>query len=314
MTGHTSTAPNSSGYAATIADLVADANRILDNTPDPEWWNHNAREVIALAFADFDLVRICENANYNTPEWSAPRALLRHRTDPDRWLLIWSHGIELLPGRMSTMGQFFRFREETLGKNHFAYGTPVEVVEQVRRRYRHDSTLCWWLLRTFTDLAADLPTGTASHSGPGGHLDWDYDHAHHEPAWEPISTAAVTLGVQPGVWESLPLDEAVRAGFPGWVLVANTTDHHTLVLLRNGALDDYLLLSWWGEPVLGAGVGHQLVGGRSSRFVKASAVRSRRGTRTYFEDSAAALAPATMSWPDAPSCAWVLDAIASQVG
>lgn len=155
-TGGIGMTPMGGAHSTRIAGLLVAANGILDATPDHEWWQMRPLEVVAFAFPDWEIVAWHENENYNRPTTREPRALLRHRTVPDQWLLIYANRVELLPGRMSTMGQFFRFKDN-LEKNSYAVGTPDEIITRMRRRIHIDASdgIFTWLLDQFPGDRAD---------------------------------------------------------------------------------------------------------------------------------------------------------------
>lgn len=141
--------------AQRVTDLIAAANAILDATPDPEWWSMTPLEVVEFAFPDWAIVSAIDNRP--RPVVYAPRVLLTHRRQPGQWLLIWASGQELLPGRGSTMGQFFRFKTG-YRLNEFAVGTVDEVFDALCRRFHPDarrSGLFDWVIEQLPGERAD---------------------------------------------------------------------------------------------------------------------------------------------------------------
>lgn len=230
----------------TAEDLIASGNQILTDTPDNEWWQMRPQEVVRFAFPDWDIAAVCENSNYNKPTFSTPRVLLKHRTLPDRWFLIVSPGLELLPGRMSTMGQFFRFNPK---RQTFATGTADDILAGTLRRNHPDSRrdLAWWLLDAFADA---YPTPSPAYT---------YDAPTQAPMWAFASTADAYLRA---VHEAgTPLNDTrtiLRYALPGWDLLdlferSTTQQGASKALLRHRHdVDRLLVLTSWSESLVGS--------------------------------------------------------------
>lgn len=120
-----------------IAPLFEAANTILHETPDPLWWNIPDVQVVELAFPDWDVVHVLDHPPTCRCRLDA-LAILRHRTNPDRWLILLGHGHRVCPGRGGTMGQFFRFRYHHM-KNLAAVGTVDEVMAHLKQWRHHTS-------------------------------------------------------------------------------------------------------------------------------------------------------------------------------
>lgn len=114
-----------------IAPLFEAANVILHDTPDPDWWSISDAEVVAMAFPDWDTIHVLNHPLTCRCRLEA-LILLRHRTDPMRWLLILGARHRLCPGRGSTMGQFFRFKYHHL-KNRAVVGTVDDVMAGLKK-------------------------------------------------------------------------------------------------------------------------------------------------------------------------------------
>lgn len=119
-----------------IAPLFEAANTILTETPDPQWWSISDEEVVAMAFPDWEIVRVEDHPPACRCRID-PLAILRHRTDRDRWLLLLGHN-RLCHGRGGTMGQFFRFKYHSM-HTLAAVGTVDEVMARLKQ-WRHTTS------------------------------------------------------------------------------------------------------------------------------------------------------------------------------
>lgn len=232
--------------AFTVDQLVASGNKILHDTPDNLWWKMTPQEVVAFAFPEWDIVAARENANYNKPTFPVPSVLLRHRVQQDLWFLIASPGRELLPGRMSTMGQFFRFNPK---RQKFAVGTPDDVLARTIGRRTADAhqDVAWWLLDQFS---ATYTTPNAA---------FTFDTRTHAPVWLMLTEADTRLRAVHSSGTPLKDTRSVlRYALPDWHLLglresADEKDSNwssTALLCHRDDSDRLLTVSAWMERLV----------------------------------------------------------------
>ena len=170
-------------FSSTARPVVAEANRILDATPDPEYWHLPDTEVVKFTFPGFDhdqavihqTPRMGRNMHQADPEVSS-RGLLRmghknvylvpENTDGEvdaetRFLLVTGTSHELCPGRMSTMGQFFRYDSR---KQSIRVGTGMELLTVLTRICHVDAWdgLVMWVKESLRTWECFNDTGCSS--------------------------------------------------------------------------------------------------------------------------------------------------------
>lgn len=263
---------------ATIDTVLAAGNAILQETPDNLWWKHDTAGVVALAFPDWTPHSVYDPRHRDARRAGTRHALLRHRNDPHLWFLIYRQGNELLTGRGSTMGQFFRFKRE--GAN-YAYGTADQVITQVLRHRHPDADRSVWSL-------LDLFAGIYRTEHPSGHFTYQFDHAAHAPEWVLLTAADTHIREA----QDAPADtrQALALGFPHHTTISlgeNTMrPNRSTALLRDSRHPDrWVMLSSYQPTLLTPEPGHPNILFRSGENIAAT-TRCRQGTGKDLLDAA----------------------------
>lgn len=139
-----------------VDDLMAEANALLDRTPDPEFWSLDDGQFVEFTLPDWQVLEHHARQN-RQPPWLRPCAIARHRTRPDWWLFLGGDTYRLLGYRGGTMGQFFRYNHHRVTMRA---GTVDEVLNGLKQAHHPHAWGGWvtWAGETIASLLEDPVT------------------------------------------------------------------------------------------------------------------------------------------------------------
>lgn len=164
MTEVSTAVPHDRQVCPSVDDLMAEANALLDRTPDPEFWSLADDEFVEFTFPDWQVLAYHARQT-RQPPWLASCAIARHRTHADWWLFI-GGGTHLLDYRGGTMGQFFRYNHH---RCTMRAGTVDEVLTGLKRTHHPDAWGGWvtWAGETIASLLDAPTTDQSTTTGTG---------------------------------------------------------------------------------------------------------------------------------------------------
>lgn len=148
-----------------VGELLAEADALLDASDTTTYWALTDPEFLEFTFPEWEVVAIDPRPAYING-WGC-RALMRNLIHPHWWMYVRSSGPGLLPYRISTMGQYFRYQRNSTDRITYTAGTLNEIHEELNRSHRRVglSDLEWIVAQID---ATDTPMSSHEHTELNG--------------------------------------------------------------------------------------------------------------------------------------------------